>query len=47
MYPHIIGLLAAKKVKCEICETTFISQQDKGEHKKLEHKEHRGPSCVG
>ena len=42
MYPHMIGMSAAKEVKCEICGTTFITQQDKAEHKKLEHKEHRG-----
>jgi len=35
----------AKEVKCEICGTTFTTQQDK-EHKKLEHKEHREPSGV-
>ena len=26
---------------------TFTTQQDKDEHKKLEHKEHREPSGVG
>ena len=36
----------AKEVKCEICGTKFSTQQDKEEHKKLEHKEHRGPSGV-
>jgi uncharacterized Zn finger protein (UPF0148 family) len=34
----------AKEVKCEICGTTFTTQQE--EHKKLEHKEHREPSGV-
>ena len=34
------------KIKCEICGMTFTTQQDKEEHKKLEHKEHREPSGV-
>ena len=37
---------AAKDVKCEICGMAFVTPQEKEEHKKLEHKEHRGPSGV-
>jgi hypothetical protein len=37
---------ANKDVKCELCGMTFASHQEKEEHKKLEHKEHRGPSGV-
>lgn len=33
-------------IKCEICGMKFTTQQDKEEHKKLEHKEHREPSGV-
>jgi hypothetical protein len=36
----------AKEIKCDICEMTFTTQQDKEEHKKLEHKEHRESSGV-
>jgi hypothetical protein len=36
----------AKEIKCDICGMTFTIQQDKEEHKKLEHKEHREPSGV-
>ena len=35
-----------KDVRCELCGMTFTTQQEKDEHKKLEHKEHRGPSGV-
>ena len=35
-----------KDVRCEVCGMTFTTQQDKEEHKKLEHKEHREPSGV-
>ncbi len=38
--------MSIKDVKCEICSTTFAAQQEKEEHKKLEHKEHREPSGV-
>ena len=43
---NVIEMSTAKEVKCEICGTTFITQQDKEEHKKLEHKEHREPSGI-
>jgi hypothetical protein len=33
-------------VRCELCGMTFTTQQEKEEHMKLEHKEHRGPSGV-
>jgi hypothetical protein len=36
----------AKEIKCDIYRMTFTTQQDKDEHKKLEHKEHRWPSGV-
>jgi hypothetical protein len=36
----------AKEVKCEVCGTIFTTEQEKEEHKKLEHKEHREPSGV-
>jgi hypothetical protein len=36
-----------KDVKCELCGMTFATRQEKEEHKKLEHKEHRDPSGVG
>jgi hypothetical protein len=42
----VIELSTAKEIKCDICGTTFTTQQDKEEHKKLEHKEHREPSGV-
>jgi len=29
--------------KCEICGIIFINEQDKEQHKKLEHKEHQKP----
>ncbi|HZI71565.1 MAG TPA: hypothetical protein VFD60_10450 [Nitrososphaeraceae archaeon] len=37
---------STKDVKCELCGMTFVSHQEKEEHKKLEHKEHREPSGV-
>jgi hypothetical protein len=30
---------ATKDVSCELCGMTFTSQQEKEEHKKLEHKQ--------
>jgi hypothetical protein len=33
--------------RCELCGRTFATEQEKEEHKKLEHKEHREPSGVG
>ena len=30
-----------KDIKCELCGMTFAIQQEKEEHKKLEHREHR------
>ena len=33
--------------RCELCGETFATEQEKEEHKKLEHKEHREPSGVG
>jgi hypothetical protein len=48
-YSHIIEMSAGtstKDVKCELCSMTFITHQEKEEHKKLEHKEHREPSGV-
>lgn len=36
-----------KDIKCELCGMTFATPQQKEEHKKLEHMEHRGPSGVG
>ena len=35
-----------KDVKCELCGMTFAIQQEKEEHKKLEHREHREPFGV-
>lgn len=35
-----------KDVKCELCGMAFAIQQEKEEHKKLEHREHREPSGV-
>jgi hypothetical protein len=32
--------------KCEICGIIFITEQDKEQHKKLEHKEHQKPTGV-
>ncbi len=37
---------STKDVKCELRGMTFVSHQEKEEHKKLEHKEHREPSGV-
>jgi hypothetical protein len=33
-------------IKCEICGIIFITEQDKEQHKKLEHKEHQKPTGV-
>jgi hypothetical protein len=33
-------------IKCEICGIIFTTEQDKEQHKKLEHKEHQRPSGV-
>jgi len=35
-----------KDVKCKLCGIAFVTQQEKEEHKKLEHREHREPSGV-
>ena len=35
-----------KDIKCEVCGMTFATHQEKEEHKKLEHMEHREPSGV-
>ena len=35
-----------KDVKCELCGMAFAIQQEKEEHKKLEHREHREPYGV-
>lgn len=35
-----------KDVKCELCGMAFVTSQEKEEHKKVEHKEHREPSGV-
>jgi hypothetical protein len=37
----------SERVICEICKKIFVTQQEKEEHKKLEHKEHREPTGVG
>lgn len=41
------SLLSGPARICEICGRTFTTEQEKEEHKKLEHKEHREPSGVG
>jgi hypothetical protein len=41
-----ITIATNKDVKCELCGMAFATQQEKEEHKKLEHKEHRKPSGV-
>ena len=38
--------MSMKDVKCELCGMTLATEQEKEEHKKLEHKEHREPSGV-
>jgi hypothetical protein len=38
--------MSSKDVKRELCGMTFATHQEKDEHKKLEHKEHREPSGV-
>ena len=38
--------MSSKDARCEVCGMTFTTHQDKEEHKKLEHKEHKGPSGV-
>ncbi|HYZ51020.1 MAG TPA: hypothetical protein VE593_09040 [Nitrososphaeraceae archaeon] len=35
------------RIKCEICGIIFTTEQDKEQHKKLEHKEHQSPTGVG
>jgi hypothetical protein len=32
---------------CELCGRAFPTEQEKEQHKMLEHKEHRDPSGVG
>jgi hypothetical protein len=46
-YEYLIRMPTTKDVSCELCSMTFTSQQEKEEHKKLEHKEHRGLLGVG
>jgi hypothetical protein len=41
-----ITIATNKDVKCELCGMAFATQQEKEEHKKLEHIEHREPSGV-
>jgi hypothetical protein len=33
-------------IRCEICGIIFTTEQDKEQHKKLEHKEHQRPTGV-
>ena len=33
-------------IKCDVCGITFTTEQDKEQHKKLEHKEHQKPTGV-
>jgi hypothetical protein len=33
-------------IRCEVCGMMFTTEQDKEQHKKLEHKEHQRPSGV-
>lgn len=33
-------------IRCEVCGMMFTTEQDKEQHKKLEHKEHLRPSGV-
>jgi hypothetical protein len=35
-----------RSIKCEICGIIFTTEQDKEQHKKLEHKEHQRPTGV-
>jgi hypothetical protein len=37
---------STKDVKCELCGMSFATHQEKEEHKKLEHKEHRETSGI-
>lgn len=37
----------AERITCEVCNKVFLTQLEKEEHKKLEHKEHREPTGVG
>jgi hypothetical protein len=34
------------RIKCEVCGIIFTTEQDKEQHKKLEHKEHQRPTGV-
>jgi hypothetical protein len=36
----------ATRIKCEVCGIIFTTEQDKEQHKKLEHKEHQRPTGV-
>jgi hypothetical protein len=33
-------------IKCDVCGIIFTTEQDKEQHKKLEHKEHQRPTGV-
>jgi hypothetical protein len=37
---------SSRSIKCEVCGIIFTTEQDKEQHKKLEHKEHQRPSGV-
>ena len=37
---------SSPSVKCEVCGLIFATEQDKEQHKKLEHKEHQRPTGV-
>jgi len=36
----------ADNIKCEVCGIIFTTEQDKEQHKKLEHEEHQRPTGV-
>ena len=37
---------SSARIKCEVCGIIFTTEQDKEQHKKLEHMEYREPSGV-
>jgi hypothetical protein len=37
---------SSTRIKCEVCGMIFTTEQDKEQHKKLEHREHQRPTGV-
>ncbi|HJT48532.1 MAG TPA: hypothetical protein VJ729_10160 [Nitrososphaeraceae archaeon] len=37
---------SSAQVRCEVCGIIFATEQEREQHKKLEHKEHQRPTGV-